>query len=132
VSHDWWTYQVVTGIGGTAHYDARPSLRYRQHGLNLIGANKGLRARLVRLSAFASGRMVMWNDVNLNVLGRMRNLLTPHNALVLDRYARIRQGCMADAAVATVEVRCLPAKLHRQSRAFRRGAVQPAITAGWS
>jgi hypothetical protein len=43
-------------------------------------------------SAFASGRMVMWNDVNLNVLGRMRNLLTPHNALVLDHYARIRQA----------------------------------------
>ncbi len=92
VSHDWWTYQVVTGIGGTAHYDPWPSLRYRQHGLNLIGANKGLRARLVRLSAFASGRMVMWNDVNLNVLGRMRNLLTPRNALILDRYARIREA----------------------------------------
>ena len=92
VAHDWWTYQVVTGIGGTAHYDPWPSLRYRQHGLNLIGANKGLRARLVRLSAFASGRMVMWNDVNLTVLGRMRNLLTPRNALVLDHYARIRQA----------------------------------------
>ncbi|MGY4350470.1 glycosyltransferase involved in cell wall biosynthesis [Bradyrhizobium sp. GM7.3] len=91
VSHDWWTYQVVTGIGGTAHYDPWPSLRYRQHGLNLVGANIGLRARLVRLSAFASGRMVMWNDVNLNALGRMRDLLSPHNALVLDRYARIRQ-----------------------------------------
>jgi hypothetical protein len=75
-----------------AHYDPWPSLRYRQHGLNLIGANKGLRARLVRLSAFASGRMVMWNDVNLTVLGRIRNLLTPRNALVLDHYARIRQA----------------------------------------
>src|SRR6478752_10829642 len=53
VAHDWWTYQVVTGIGGTAHYDPWPSLRYRQHGLNLVGANRGLRARLVRLSAFA-------------------------------------------------------------------------------
>jgi glycosyltransferase involved in cell wall biosynthesis len=92
VSHDWWTYQVVTGIGGIAHYDSWPSLRYRQHELNLVGANKGLWARLVRLSAFASGRMVMWNNVNLNVLGRMRNLLSPHNALVLDRYARIRQA----------------------------------------
>src|SRR6476646_3732917 len=60
VAHDWWTYQVVTGIGGTAHYDPWPSLRYRQHGLNLVGANKGLWARLVRLSALASGRMVMW------------------------------------------------------------------------
>jgi glycosyltransferase involved in cell wall biosynthesis len=92
VSHDWWTYQIVTGIGGTAHYDPWPSLRYRQHELNLVGAQKGLWARLVRLSAFASGRTVMWNNVNLNVLGRMRNLLSPHNALVLDRYARIRQA----------------------------------------
>jgi hypothetical protein len=92
VSHDWWTYQVVTGIGGSAHYDPWPSLRYRQHGLNLVGANRGPRARLVRLSAFASGRLRMWNDVNLTTLTRMRNLLTPHNALVLDRYARIRQA----------------------------------------
>jgi hypothetical protein len=36
--------------------------------------------------------MVMWNDVNLTVLGRIRNLLTPRNALVLDHYARIRQA----------------------------------------
>jgi len=35
--------------------------------------------------------MVMWNDLNLNVLGRMRNLLTPHSTR-LDRYARIRQA----------------------------------------
>jgi glycosyltransferase involved in cell wall biosynthesis len=90
VSHDWWSYQVVTGIGGTAYYDPWPSLRYRQHGLNLVGANIGLRARLVRSSAFMSGRFVTWNDVNLKMLGRMRNLLTPHNALVLDRYAKAR------------------------------------------
>ncbi|MET0678157.1 MAG: glycosyltransferase, partial [Bradyrhizobium sp.] len=36
VSHDWWTYQVVTGVGGTAHYDPWPSLRYRQHGQNIV------------------------------------------------------------------------------------------------
>ncbi|WP_247391855.1 MULTISPECIES: hypothetical protein [unclassified Bradyrhizobium] len=26
VSHDWWTYQVVTGSEGAAHYDRRPSV----------------------------------------------------------------------------------------------------------
>jgi len=35
---------------------------------------------------------------------------------------------MADAAVASLEVRCLPAKLHRQSRALRRGTVWPPVT----
>ncbi|MET4277726.1 MULTISPECIES: glycosyltransferase family 2 protein [unclassified Bradyrhizobium] len=90
VSHDWWTYQVVTGIGGTAHYDPWPSLRYRQHVENLVGANIGLRARLVRSFAFLGGRFAMWNEVNLNVLGSMRSLLTPHNALVLARYTQAR------------------------------------------
>jgi len=90
VSHDWWTYQVVTGMGGVAHYDPRPSLKYRQHGQNLVGANIGLRARLVRLSAFAGGRVATWNDVNLKLLGRMRSTLTPQSTATLDLYARAR------------------------------------------
>jgi hypothetical protein len=92
VSHDWWTYQVVTGIGGVAHYDPWPSLKYRQHGQNVVGANIGWRARLVRLTAFANGRVVSWNETNLNVLARMRNALTPENAGVVDLYARARHG----------------------------------------
>ena len=92
VAHDWWTYQILTGIGGTVRYDPWPSLRYRQHGLNLIGANIGLGARVLRSSAFMAGRLVMWNDVNLHVLGRMRNLLTPNNVIILDHYAKIRQA----------------------------------------
>lgn len=90
VSHDWWTYQVVTGIGGIAYYDPWPSLRYRQHVENLVGANTGLRARLVRSFAFVGGRFAMWNDVNLKMLGRMRELLTPQNALILARYTQAR------------------------------------------
>ncbi|MGY4429479.1 glycosyltransferase involved in cell wall biosynthesis [Bradyrhizobium sp. F1.13.1] len=90
VSHDWWTYQVVTGIGGSAHYDAWPSLKYRQHVENLVGANIGLRARLVRSFAFLGGRFSMWNDVNLNMLGSMQNLLTPQNALVFAQYTQAR------------------------------------------
>jgi len=92
VSHDWWTYQVVTGIGGVAHYDPWPSLKYRQHGLNIVGANIGWRARLVRMSAFVGGRVVGWNDINLAVLGRMRAMLTPANALSLDRYTQARHA----------------------------------------
>jgi glycosyltransferase involved in cell wall biosynthesis len=92
VSHDWWTYQVVTGIGGDAYYDPWPSLKYRQHGQNIVGANIGWRARMVRLTAFANGRVVSWNEVNLRVLGRMRDALTPENAGVVDLYAKARQA----------------------------------------
>ena len=92
VSHDWWTYQVVTGIGGDAHYDPWPSLRYRQHGRNIVGANIGWRARIVRLTAFANGRVVSWNEVNLRVLDRMRDALTAENAQVVDLYAGARRA----------------------------------------
>lgn len=90
VSHDWWTYQVVTGIGGDAYYDPWPSLKYRQHGQNIVGANIGWRARMVRLTAFANGRVVSWNEVNLRVLDRMRDALTLENASVVDLYAKAR------------------------------------------
>lgn len=92
VSHDWWTYQVVTGIGGEAFYDPWPSLKYRQHGQNIVGANIGWRARMVRLKAFANGRVVSWNDLNLRFLHRIRDALTPENASVVDLYAKARRA----------------------------------------
>jgi glycosyltransferase involved in cell wall biosynthesis len=37
VAHDWWAYMLVTGAGGSMLYDPEPTLRYRQHGGNLVG-----------------------------------------------------------------------------------------------
>lgn len=92
VSHDWWCYQVITAVGGVAYYDPWPSLRYRQHGRNLVGANIGWRARLMRLAAFGSGRMTAWNDVNLKLLGGMRSALTPDNRETLDLFTAARRA----------------------------------------
>jgi glycosyltransferase involved in cell wall biosynthesis len=92
VAHDWWTYQLVTGAGGIAHYDPVPSLKYRQHRRNLIGSNIGIRARMERLRAFLGGRVVAWNDGNLNLLGRMRDYLTPDSDAVLQNFAKARQS----------------------------------------
>jgi hypothetical protein len=83
---------VVRHHDAVAHYDPWPSLRYRQHGQNIVGANRGLRARLIRLNAFANGRVVAWNAINLKLLDRMRAALTPDNVATLDRYARARQA----------------------------------------
>ena len=33
--HDWWTYMLVTGVGGKVLFDQTPSVRYRQHPNNL-------------------------------------------------------------------------------------------------
>ena len=48
IQHDWWLYQVISAIG-TVVYDAYPTLRYRQHGANVIGRPMGFRFWSARL-----------------------------------------------------------------------------------
>lgn len=90
VAHDWWTYQVVSGVGGLVHYDSRPSLAYRQHGENVFGKNVGLQARLTRALGLASGQMARWNEINLELLNQLRGELRPENVAILDLFARAR------------------------------------------
>ena len=47
--HDWLTYAVCRANGRHWVIDEQPSVRYRQHGNNVVGANVGVRAAWVRL-----------------------------------------------------------------------------------
>jgi len=94
ISHDWWTYQVVTGIGGVAHFDPYPSVKYRQHESNLVGSSIGLHQRLLRLRAFAGGRVTIWNDINIRALGEIRELLSPSSLATLDLFTRARKAAL--------------------------------------
>ena len=44
-SHDWWVYQLVTGVGGVVFYDPDAQVLYRQHKEALVGGNNLLLAR---------------------------------------------------------------------------------------
>lgn len=90
VAHDWWTYQIITGVGGLVHYDSRPSLAYRQHGENVFGKNVGIQARLTRALGLASGQMAQWNEINLGLLNQVRGELRPENVAILDLFAGAR------------------------------------------
>lgn len=93
VAHDWWAYMVITGCGGRVHYDPYPTVRYRQHGENQVGANNiTLGARLVRLRLLLKGRFRSWNDANIQALQSIRPLLTPSSQVTLDEFATIRNG----------------------------------------
>lgn len=96
VAHDWWAYQMVTGIGGLVHYDDRPSLAYRQHGQNVMGKNIGVRARLTRAHGLIFGQMANWNDINLRWLGQIRAELLPENVTVLECFSRARTAPLPD------------------------------------
>ncbi|TAK48582.1 MAG: glycosyltransferase family 2 protein [Xanthobacteraceae bacterium] len=89
VSHDWWTYQIVTAAGGRVHYDPLPSLKYRQHGDNILGSNMGTRARLARLRMVFAGRLIDWNDRNIAAL-QASGLLAAGSLTTLEFFARAR------------------------------------------
>lgn len=90
VSHDWWLYSLVTGAGGKVIYDRSPTVRYRQHGQNVLGASPGLRATHKRISLLMQGRFQNWNATNTLALNKARELLTPANAAMLDHFSKAR------------------------------------------
>lgn len=94
VSHDSWAYMVVTGCGGVVKYDAYPSLRYRQHGSNLVGTNSTWAARWVRMRMLWQGYLRTWNDRHLVALQRLQSSLTPESRQTLDLLARSRQRAL--------------------------------------
>jgi glycosyltransferase involved in cell wall biosynthesis len=94
VLHDWWLYQLVSGVGGAVHYDPRPMVKYRQHPDNLIGSNLGWRNRLIRFQMMLSGRFRDWNEKNIAALQRVSALLQPKNRQVLTLFINARRAAL--------------------------------------
>ena len=94
VSHDWWLYQLIQGVGGVVFYDPEPSLLYRQHNGALVGHNCGFKARLDRV---LNGRFnKAWNTLNYKALCAVRHLLTIDNQVILDTFAKLRGAPFKD------------------------------------
>ncbi len=92
VSHDWWTYMLVTGVGGKVIYDTHPTVRYRQHENNEIGANTSWTANLSRVLSLINGRFKKWNEVNLRALKTAKPLFTCENQKTLEQFERLREA----------------------------------------
>ncbi len=116
VSHDWWTYLIVTGAGGTVHYCAQPRIGYRQHPGNLVGSNNGLDARLSRYKFLLEGRFSGWMERNLAGLRRCERLLTQDALRVLADMERIHRGALPARVAGLVR-----SGAYRQSKAANMG-----------
>lgn len=108
--HDWWVYQVVTGIGGRVGVEPEPLVLYRQHGGNHLGHHDPVRGRLRRLGLVARRRYGGWIDANLAALTAHRAMLTPTNRDLLDAFAQARSGGGRSLARALPDL-----GLHRQT-----------------
>lgn len=54
-AHDWLMYALVRASGARWHIDDEPTVEYRQHDENVLGANEGLSQHLRRLRAISDG-----------------------------------------------------------------------------
>lgn len=121
-SHDWWTYLVVSGCGGQVFYDTQPTVRYRQHGGNLIGTNNSWADRMARMSMIFKGRFSDWSDMNTAALQHLRSHLMPDNLRLLDDFNKARTCDLLDRLVGLK--RC---GLYRQTHMGNLGLVAAAL-----
>lgn len=123
VSHDWWTYLLVSGAGGTIVYDPTPYIGYRQHEGNLMGANISMRARIVRLLWLFQNRFRDWNDLNVAALEEVRDCLSAENQRVLELFARARESGLLTRCVLLKQV-----GIYRQTRLGNMGLLLAILT----
>lgn len=90
ISHDWWSYLLISGAGGKVIYDTNPTLLYRQHDANVLGAKNDLWDGLRRLKFFFDGRFKRWNSKNDIALAKYKHLLTPKNIQIFKSFRSIR------------------------------------------
>ena len=55
VLHDWLTYAICRAHGHRWLIDSNPSVKYRQHDTNVLGANSGFKAKFSRLQKLRQG-----------------------------------------------------------------------------
>ena len=90
VAHDWWTYILLSGCGGNIIYDPRPSVDYRQHSKALVGENRTIRAKMIRIKKLVYGRYKAWNDENIKALDFFLLNLTPTAQASLEYFKRVK------------------------------------------
>lgn len=111
ISHDWWCYLMVSGVGGYVFYDPQPRIGYRQHAENLVGDNMTPKARLDRLKRLMTGRFADWNAANVEGLERCADLLADDAKRVLADFKAIRSSRYLDGAA-----RFFRSGIYRQSK----------------
>jgi len=92
VSHDWWAYLLITGMGGQFLYDPIPTTYYRQHKANIIGGKKGVFKKFSRLNSLLSGNLQKWIETRSSALHSVADRLTPQNLFIFQQFCKLRKS----------------------------------------
>jgi glycosyltransferase involved in cell wall biosynthesis len=116
--HDWLLYLVVTGCGGSVFYDLYPSIRYRQHGKNILGPLGSWKGYLSRAKLILGGGFKSWIDGNLVAMSKIQLMLTESNRNALTAFVDMRRQGVAQRLIA----------LHRHGITHQTRVGRAAIT----
>lgn len=110
--HDWFSYLIVSGAGGTVHYSAASHLLYRQHGGNAVGGSMTFMHKASRVRRALRGTFRKYVDQNIAGLRACEDLLTNKSVATLDLFEAARHGPPGE------RLKMLKASgVHRQTRA---------------
>lgn len=87
VSHDWAVYLMLSMAEFPVIWDAQPTVHYRQHTTNLIGANRGFSARANRLNRLRKGVFAEWMRRHISALEPLADAMSPASRGVLHCFA---------------------------------------------
>lgn len=107
--HDWWVYLVASGTG-TVLFDGRPTVLYRQHATNVIGAGSASvvnKNRIVKVIAGPTHQRLQQISEFLDVYG---NVLTSQAREDIHWISKYRNRFIARVTA------CITARITRQSR----------------
>ena len=108
--HDWWSYLLITGVGGRVIADAEPTMLYRQHAANLVGAPSSNRRRAMAALRRGPDAYLAMLRANVAALGAASDQLTPEARRTVAIVGRALQA----GVVARLRALLLPG-LHRQT-----------------
>jgi glycosyltransferase involved in cell wall biosynthesis len=91
ISHDWYTYLLVTSIGGEVIYDPVPQILYRQHANNIIGSNRGFLSKVSRFKKLLDNSFKKWNTQNIKSLAYSYHYFTENNKKIFDKFQSSRE-----------------------------------------
>jgi rhamnosyltransferase len=125
--HDWLVYLLARAWQRHWSFDQQPSMTYRQHALNEIGARKGWSAIRHRLALIRNG----WYRKQLAVASDIYLLADGRDDVACDLAGRLgggqrRAGGLVDRIAMAIAVAC-----HGRRRASDRGVLTLAALAGW-
>ena len=100
----------MVSCGGRVHYDPFPSVRYRQHGNNLVSLNSDIGARLRRIKMLWDGRFKELNDQHIRSLKLLSTKITPENNNILVAFENARFSHLLPRLLGFISL-----KLHRQT-----------------